>query len=181
MKLDNFLNGFFVLSFAAVALYSYVAEGQKRVDEPIETVNAKPNPGQKYQAWQLRSIDDANTLTVVRNGEEMEVGFCGVKAPERQQRLDIEARNSMRSLIDKGDGSTVYLTPVEQDMQGRTVAELFVYTGNKNAVFLNSQMVSRGYAWHDRENSDNCPSSRGSVIAERIAKDKKLGVRRDRY
>ena len=27
MKLDNFLNGLFLLSFAAVALYSHVAEG----------------------------------------------------------------------------------------------------------------------------------------------------------
>ena len=56
------------------------------------------------------------------------------------------------------------------------VAELFVYTGNKNAFFLNSQMVSRGYALHDKKHSNNCPSRRGLVIAERVAKDKKLGV-----
>ena len=85
------------------------------------------------------------------------------------------------SSIDKGDGSTVYLTPVERDKSGRMVAELFVYTGNRNAVFLNSQMVSRGYAWHDKKHSSNCPSRRGLVIAEKVARDKKLGVWRDRY
>ena len=111
----------------------------------------------------------------------MEVGFCGIKTPNEQQELGIEARSHMRSLINKGDGSTIYLTPVEQDIQGRTVAELFVYTGNRNAVFLNSQMVSRGYAWHDKKHSSNCPSRRGLVIAEKVARDKKLGVWRDRY
>lgn len=176
MKLDNYLNVFFVLSFAAVALYSHVAEGQKRVNEPIETVMAKPNPEQKYQAWQLRSIDNSDRITVVRNGEEIEVSFCGISAPDEKKELGIEARNYMRSLINKGDGSTVYLTPVEQDKSGRMIAELFVYTGNKNAVFLNSQMVSRGYAWHDEKHSSSCPSRRGLVIAEKIAKDKKLGV-----
>ena len=148
---------------------------------PSRQLTLLPNPGQKYQAWQLIRIDDANTLTVVKNGKEMEVKLCGVKAPEQRQELSIQARNYMRSLIDKGDGSTVYLTPVERDKFGRMVAELFVYTDNRNAVFLNSQMVSRGYAWHDKGNSDNCPSRRGLVIAEKVARDKKLGVRRDRY
>lgn len=73
MKLDNFLNVSIVLAFAAVALYSHVAESHKRINEPIETVNAKPNPGQKYQAWQLRSIINSDRLTVVRNGREIEV------------------------------------------------------------------------------------------------------------
>ena len=146
------------------------------VDEPIETVNAKPNPGQKYQAWQLKSITTSDRITVVRNGEEIEVSFCGISAPDEQQELGIEARNYMRSLINKGDGNTVYLTPVDTDKSGSMIAELFVYTGNKNAFFLNSQMVSKGYAWHDEKHSISCPSRRGLVIAERIAKDKKLGV-----
>ena len=176
MKLDNLLNGFFVLSFAAVALYSHVAEGQKRVNEPIKPVVAKPNPEQKYQAWQLRSIDDSDRLTVVRNGEEIEVSFCGIKAPDEQQELGIQARNHLKSLIAKGDGSTIYITPVERDTRGRMIAELFVVMGNKTALFLNSQMVADGYAWHEREYSNNCPSRKGLVIAENIARDKKLGV-----
>ena len=176
MKLDNYLNVSMWFVFVAVAVYSQITEIQKRVNEPIKPVMAKPNPEQKYQAWQLRSIDDSDRLTVVRNGKEIEVKFCGIKAPEERQELDIKARDYMRSLINKGDGSTVYLTPVERDTQGRMVAELFVYTGNKNAFFLNSQMVSRGYAWHDKKHSSNCPSRRGLVIAERVAKEKKLGV-----
>ena len=114
-------------------------------------------------------------LTVVRNGKEIEVSFCGIKAPEKRQGLEIEARDRLKSLIDKGDGKTIYITPVEADTQGRTIAELFVALENK-ALFLNSQMVADGYAWHDWENSNNCPSRRGLVIAERVAKDKKLGV-----
>lgn len=114
-------------------------------------------------------------LTVVRNGEELEVQFCGIQAPEKQQKLGIEARNHLKSLIDKGDGSTIYLTPVERDIQGRMIAELFVVMGNKTALFLNSQMVADGYAWHDEKHSSNCPSRQGLTIAERVAKDKRLG------
>ena len=176
MKLDNYLNGLFLLAFVAVAIYSQITEIQKRANEPIKPVVVKSNPEQKYQAWQLRSIDDSDRLTLARNGEEIEVAFCGIKAPEKQHKLTIEARDRLRNLIDKGDGSTIYITPVEQDTEGHIIAELFVYTGNRNAVFLNSQMVSRGYAWHDEKHSNNCPSRRGLVIAERIAKDKKLGV-----
>ena len=44
MKLDNFLNVSMVLAFAVVTLYSHVAEGQKSVNEPIETVNAPSQP-----------------------------------------------------------------------------------------------------------------------------------------
>ena len=36
-------------------------------------------------------------LTLVRNDEEIEVKFCGIKAPEKQHKLDIEARSYMRS------------------------------------------------------------------------------------
>ena len=80
-------------------------KGHKKVDEPIETVNAKPNPGQKYQAWQLKSINDSDRsrlalrdrLTIVRNGKEIEVSFCGIKAPDEKQELEIKARNYMRS------------------------------------------------------------------------------------
>ncbi|MEL7420572.1 MAG: hypothetical protein AAGK10_18670 [Cyanobacteria bacterium J06555_3] len=128
MKLDNFLNGLFLLAFAAVALYSHVAEDHKRVDEPIETVMAKSNPEQKYQAWQLKSIVNSDRLTVVRNGEEIEVSFCGIKAPEKQQELETLARDYLKSLINKGDGNTVYLTPVDTDKSGSMIAELFVYT-----------------------------------------------------
>jgi hypothetical protein len=45
----------------------------------------------------------------------------------------------LRSLVDKGDG-TIYVTPVEKDRYGRTVAELYVPLGNRQALFLNSQM-----------------------------------------
>jgi endonuclease YncB( thermonuclease family) len=177
MKLDKYLNVSIVLAFIAVAVYSHVAEGQKRVDEPIKPVMAKPNPEQKYQAWQLKSGSiDEGIIRVFKGSREIEVKFCGVKLPEKQQELGIQARNHLKSLIDKGDGSTVYITPVKRDIQGRTIAELFVVMGNKTALFLNSQMIADGYAWHDEKHSSNCPSRRGLVIAEQVAKDKKLGV-----
>ena len=72
---------------------------------PSRQLTLLPNPGQKYQAWQLKSINDSDRsrlalrdrLTVVRNGKEIEVSFCGIKAPDEKQELEIKARNYMRS------------------------------------------------------------------------------------
>jgi len=51
--------------------------------------------------------------------------LSGIDASERGQSLGIAARDHLRSLINRGNGSIV-VVPVEQDQYGRTVAELYV-------------------------------------------------------
>ena len=98
-----------------------------------------------------------------------------MNAPDKERKLGIESCNYLQSLVSRG-GGTIFVTPVAIDKHGSTVAELFVLLGNKKALLLNSQMVADGYAWHDKKHSSNCPSRQGLTIAERVAKDKKLGV-----
>jgi endonuclease YncB( thermonuclease family) len=135
------------------------------------------------ETWQVvpGSIYDGDTLRVKNGFGEIKVRFCGIDAPEKDQPLGIQARDYLRSLINKGDGSII-VVPIEQDRYGRTVAELFISprsgTGYQagEEIHLNSQMVLAGYAYHYTRYSGNCPNRDAIVTAENIAKQKRAGV-----
>jgi endonuclease YncB( thermonuclease family) len=127
------------------------------------------------------SIYDGDTLQVKNSFQKMKIRFCGIDAPEKNQPLGIQARDYLRSLVNKGDGSIV-VVPVEQDRYGRTVAELFVtpkpgsgYQAGEE-IHVNSAMVMAGYAYHYTRYSGNCPNRDAIVTAENIAKQKRAGV-----
>ena len=107
------------------------------IQKAIERVFFSDNHAEK---WQVKkgSIYDGDTLRVVRGNavrpwrgflaqgtrtktESKKIRFCGIDAPEIKQKLGVEARDYLRSLIAKGDG-TIYVLEVEQDRYGRTVA-----------------------------------------------------------
>lgn len=171
MNLKPLVNGIVLFIGLGLATYSQLDKNQ------IEPVIAERNENQSYEKWQLKpgSIYDGDTLRVVRGSEELKIRLCGIDAPEKKQELGVEARDHLRSLVDKGDG-TIYVTPVEKDRYGRTVAELYVPLGNRQALFLNSQMVADGYAWHYEKYSANCPNQKGLIIALDVAKQHKLGI-----
>ena len=129
--------------------------------------------------WQVKegSIYDGDTLRVVRGNEEKKIRFCGTDAPEIKQKLGVESRDYLRSLIAKGDG-TIYVLEVESDRYGRTVAELFMplKDNSEQEIHLNTEMIMAGMAWHYEQYSGNCPNQYGFEIAESIARDEKVGV-----
>jgi endonuclease YncB( thermonuclease family) len=138
---------------------------------------------QQSETWQLvpGSIYDGDTLRVQREGAEIKIRMCGIDAPEHDQPMGIDARDHLRSLVSKGDGSLI-VVQVEKDRYGRSVAELFVkpragqgYQPGEE-ISLNAQMVADGFAYHYAQYSRNCPN--GSLLAriEADAKAAKLGV-----
>jgi endonuclease YncB( thermonuclease family) len=138
------------------------------------------------EVWQLvpGSIYDGDTLTVQRNGIEMKVRLCGIDAPEQEQPMGIAARDHLRSLIDKGDGSIV-VVPVEKDRYGRMVVELFVkpriglgYQAGEE-IAVNAQMVADGYAYQYVQYSGGCPNGQVLSGLEATAQQQRLGVWRD--
>ena len=157
----SFFRSFFLLT--AIALISYLFINQ----QPLPRQNP---PG---ELWQVKegSIYDGDTLRVIRGNEELKIRFCGIDAPEKKQVLGIESRDYLRSLVAFSQGQ-VYITPIENDRYGRTVAELFCINGN----FLNAEMVKAGLAYHYQRYSGNCPHKQGIVIAEKTAQKSKLGV-----
>ena len=135
------------------------------------------------ETWQVvpGSVYDGDTLRVQRGVQELKIRFCGIDAPEKKQPRGIESRDYLRSLIAKGDGS-VMLTPIEKDLYGRTVAELFVrprpgkgYQPGEE-IYLNGAMVQAGLAYHYERYSDNCENRDAIAAAEEIAQANGAGV-----
>ena len=128
------------------------------IQKAIERVFFSDNHAEK---WQVKkgSIYDGDTLRVVRGNEEKKIRFCGIDAPEIKQKLGVESRDYLRSLIAKGDG-TIYVLEVERDRYGRTVAELFMPLKDSSGqeIHLNTEMIMAGMAWHYEQYSGNCPN-----------------------
>lgn len=146
----------------------------RQFEDPMAEREAPPA---QSEHWQVKpgSIYDGDTLRVQRDGEEMKVRFCGIDAPEKQQALGVKARDYLRSLVARGNGSIV-VVPVEKDRYGRTVAELFVMLPGESEIHLNSEMVAAGMAFHYAQYSGNCPNQRAIVMAQEMAKQQRLGV-----
>ena len=158
MKILNYF-----VPIISIALITYLFINQ----QPL-TLNNSPS-----ELWQVKegSIYDGDTLRVIKGNEELKIRFCGIDAPEKKQALGIKSRDYLRSLVAFSQGQ-VYITPIESDRYGRTVAELFDTNGN----FLNAEMVKAGLAYHYQRYSGNCPHKQDIVVAEKTAQKSKLGV-----
>lgn len=159
-----------------VGLIAFGFDRGSREGFDLSVVAREPRIEEMSEHWQVKpdSVYDGDTLRVVRGREEMKIRFCGIDAPEKDQALGVQARDYLRSLVERGNGSVV-VVPVEKDRYGRTVAELFVMESG-GEIHLNSEMVAAGMAFHYAQYSGNCPNQRSIVMAEDMAKEKRLGV-----
>ncbi|AFZ38362.1 nuclease (SNase domain-containing protein) (plasmid) [Stanieria cyanosphaera PCC 7437] len=175
MKLKQIFNTTILTIGLLLAGYSYLKSQNKlSLDfaSTTKSIDSKP--------WLIKdnsSIYDGDTLRVVRGSEELKIRFCGIDAPERDQKLGIESRDYLRSLVAQGDG-TIYVLPIEKDRYGRTVAELWIpiKPDYEREIHLNTAMVEAGMAWHYEKYSGNCESAENLVWAEKIAREDKLGI-----
>ena len=129
---------------------------------------------QKYEVWQLKSIDDGDTLNVVRGQEELKIRFCGIDAPDKKQQFAIQAREHLRALVELSNGELL-LVPIEKDGYQRTVAEVYVQDSENTALHLNMQMIRDGYALSYYAH-DNCSNQEGFILAEELARREGLGI-----
>ena len=179
MKFKTLLNGAVLFLGLGLAAFSQLNKGNERSQslQTSQSTVVPVAPERKFERWQLKpgSIYDGDTLRVTKDGEEIKVRFCGIDAPEKAQKLGIESRDYLRSLVSRGNGELL-LVPIEQDRYGRTVGELYVQNKEKSAIPLNLEMVRAGYAWHYARYSSNCPMRDQLVMAEGLAKQERLGV-----
>ncbi len=180
MKLKQLLNSSSLLIGLILVFVAVIAK-RETINSSTEKAIAKVifDDDNDAEKWQVKegSIYDGDTLRVVRGNEEKKIRFCGIDAPEIKQKLGVESRDYLRSLIAKGDG-TIYVLEVESDRYGRTVAELFMPLKDSpgQEIHLNTEMIMAGMAWHYEQYSGNCPNQYGFEIAESIARDEKVGV-----
>ena len=136
-----------------------------------KTIN--PNP------WLVTSVGKDASLKLTRDGEAIEADLCGVKpfgtSTERYLSSVIALGNGTVELQKTGDRYEVWmylksgydvelvrhLSPIANELVGQQ-------------IHINSWIVERGYANHDV--SDRCTDSEILALAEKIAKEKRLGA-----
>jgi micrococcal nuclease len=127
-------------------------------------------PGSSVIGTVIR-VADGDTLTIERNSTREKVRLCGIDAPEKQQPLGRESKQSLEKMT---LGKQVAFIPVEKDRYGRTVAEVFVLGTPER--FINGDLVQAGLAYHYAQYSDRCPNRDAIAQAEDIAQSKRSGV-----
>ena len=177
MKFKTLLNGAVLFIGLGLAAFSQLNKGNERSQVSQQSTVIPVTPEQKFERWQLKpgSIYDGDTLRVIRGAEELKIRFCGIDAPEKKQKLGIESRDYLRSLVSRGNGELL-LVPIEEDRYGRVVGELYVQNKKESVIPLNLEMVRAGYAWHYARYSGNCPSGQQFAIAQEMAQKEGLGI-----
>ncbi|MFP5273794.1 thermonuclease family protein [Coleofasciculus sp.] len=142
-----------------------------------QKIKRKTPPNSLYCRLTPGSVYDGDTFRATCEGEteELKVRLCGIDAPEKDQALGIESRDTLRELM--GIHSDLFLVVVDRDRYGRKVAEAFVPTGRgEEEIFINAEMIRAGMAWHYERYSNNCPNQMvfDQMVAE--AKQKRLGI-----
>jgi endonuclease YncB( thermonuclease family) len=119
------------------------------------------------------SVADGDTITVLdHDKQKIKIRLYGIDCPERKQPFGNRARQATRDAV---HGKVVYVTPVEKDRYGRTVA-IVAAPGRE---MLNSWLVKEGLAWvypQFCKQADICDRLRE---LEQEAREGKVGLWRD--
>ena len=118
----------------------------------------------------LASIYDGDTLRIRSSKGEVKVRFACVDAPELKQPMGEEARNHLRSLVNRG-GNKVKVQAITVDRYGRTVAQLW-----NNHGLIQSQMAIAGMAYGYDQYKKDCPNWSAIESTQAQAQEAKLGV-----
>jgi endonuclease YncB( thermonuclease family) len=141
----------------------------------IQIPNGEPDPDEAANLPEYEvipgSIHDGDTLRVRSpKGEVFKVRFACVDAPELKQPLGEEARNHLRSLVNRG-GNKVKVQAITVDRYGRTVAQLW-----NNYGLIQSQMAIAGMAYGYDQYKKDCPNWPAIESTQAQAQEAKLGV-----
>ena len=92
-------------------------------------------------AWsgEVVGITDGDTITVLRDREQVRIRLYGIDTPERGQAFSKRARQFTSKLV---YGKVVEVKVMATDRYGRTVAMIYA-----DKTLLNEELVKAGLAW----------------------------------
>lgn len=106
------------------------------------TAIAMPTPPPDCETWQVTYVRDGDSIDVLRDGQEDEIRFIGVNAPERDEPYADEARAIARALLN--DEQVCVARDVrDRDKSGRLLR--FVWR-QRDGLFINGELVRIGMA-----------------------------------
>jgi endonuclease YncB( thermonuclease family) len=120
-------------------------------------------------AWsgKVVSIADGDTITVLRDKEQVRIRLYGIDTPERGQAFSKRAKQFTSKLV---YGKVVEVEPVDIDRYGRTVALVTVFQR-----LVNEELVNAGFAWIYTRYCDRPICERWKVL-EQEAREAKRGL-----
>jgi endonuclease YncB( thermonuclease family) len=141
----------------------------------IQIPNGEPDPDAAGSLPEYEvipgSIHDGDTLRVRSpKGEVFKIRSACVDAPELKQPMGEEARNHLRSLVNRG-GNKVKVQAITVDRYGRTVAQLW-----NNYGLIQSQMAIAGMAYGYDQYKKDCPNWPAIESTQAQAQEAKVGV-----
>jgi endonuclease YncB( thermonuclease family) len=113
---------------------------------------------------------DGDTIAVnCRDRGYRVIRLCGIDAPEKDQPLGLESKQSLQALIEKD--KALQVTLLDGDRYNRLIAE--VWQGKK---LLNDAQVRTGFAYYYAEYAAICPNQARFLQSEAIATASKLNI-----
>ena len=120
-------------------------------------------------AWsgKVIGIADGDTITVLRDKEQVRIRLYGIDCPERYQAFSKKAKQFTSGMV---FGKVVEVEPVDIDRYGRTVALVAVFKR-----LVNEELVNAGFAWVYTRYCDRPICERWKVL-EQEAREAKRGL-----
>ena len=109
-------------------------------------------------------IQDGDSITVMRDGEEIVIRLFGVDCPERGTKFDSQSRRFTAKMLRRRQ---VKVIPKERDQFGRVVARVLV---GKTDISL--ELLRAGLAWHFTRFSRDSELAK----AQEMAQDNRVGI-----
>lgn len=100
--------------------------------------------GARYEAKVVRVFDGDTIEVEIKKGSKKTIRFFGIDSPERTQEFGKEAREMVKSLIDK---KVVEIFPVELGIYGREIGIVYI-----NGISISEIMLKEGLAFASGNN-----------------------------
>jgi micrococcal nuclease len=116
------------------------------------------------------SIQDGDTITILKDREQIRIRLFGIDCPEKKQAYGDIAKRFTSSLV---FGKTVFVKYTGKDRYGRVLGTVFTKSGTN----LNKELLKAGLAWHYKKYDDNPELAR----LENQARKARAGLWADPY
>jgi micrococcal nuclease len=113
------------------------------------------------------SIIDGDTITILNDNKQYKIRLNGIDCPESSQAFVQKAKDYTASLV---FSKNVDVNIVGKDIYDRYIADVYI-----EGIYINSEIIKAGYAWHYKEYSKDT----NLAFLEEQAKKKKVGLWQD--
>ena len=123
---------------------------------------------EREQQGHVVKVIDGDTFEMKSGNERVRVRLFGIDSPERGQAFNVKAKEFTASLI---AGKEVTVIIRNKDRYGRFVGDVY----RDDGLYINSEIVKAGYAWHFTRYSSDPDLAR----LEQEAQEARRGLWRD--